>query len=64
MSEHEQLLAALHQQTQAMRALTQAVSELAQSNRDMIDYLAHQQGEGDDQEPTTYLDGTPVVGRR
>ena len=38
MTEHQELIAALARQTQAML-------ELAESNREMVDYLADQQGE-------------------
>lgn len=53
----ERLIAALHDQTAAMR-------ELAESNRAVVDLVIAQQAEpeDDDSAPPTYLDGTPMEG--
>ncbi len=53
-----QLIAALHDQTAAMR-------ELAESNRQVVDLVIAQQAEPQEDEdaaPSTYLDGTPMEG--
>lgn len=57
MNEHEQLLQALHLQTQTMQAMTKAVSDLAQSNRELIAYMVEADGGVADEEPVTYLSG-------
>ncbi|SDO72639.1 hypothetical protein SAMN04487957_110137 [Halomonas shengliensis] len=51
----ERLIAALHDQTAAMR-------ELAESNRAVVDLVIAQQAEEEDDAPAprTFLDGTPM----
>lgn len=50
----ERLIAAIHDQTAAMR-------ELAESNRQVVDLVIAQQGDDEGEGPSadTYLDGTP-----
>lgn len=46
-----------------MEALTGAIRELAESNRQVVDLVLAQQAENDGEEPgaqETYLDGTPM----
>ncbi|WP_158891893.1 MULTISPECIES: hypothetical protein [unclassified Pseudomonas] len=47
MTEHQELIAALARQTQAMLELAESNRLLAESNREMVDFLADQQDEGD-----------------
>lgn len=61
MTEHQELIAALARQTQAMLKLAESNHQLAESNREMVDYLAEQQAEGDDaQAPRRDLAGRPI----
>jgi len=61
MTEHQELIAALARQTQAMFELAESNRLLAESNRQMVDYLAEQQGDGDDdQAPQRDLAGRPI----
>ena len=54
MTEHQELIAALARQTQAML-------ELAESNREMVDYLADQQDDGGERAgPRFDLAGKPL----
>ena len=48
MTDHQELIAALALQTQAMLELAESNRLLAESNREMVDYLAEQQADGDD----------------
>lgn len=61
MSEHAELLQAMQEQTIAFQDLAKAIADLADSNREIIDYLSSQH-EADDPEaePMTYMDGTRV----
>lgn len=55
------LIATMQAQTQAQDRLTAAISELAKSNGEVIDYLVSQQDDGDQpQAPETYLSGKPA----
>lgn len=45
MTEHQELIAALARQTQAMLELAESNRLLAESNREMVDFMADQQGE-------------------
>lgn len=57
----DHLLGALARQTQAMLELAESNRQLAESNREMVDYLAEQQAEGDDaQAPRRDLAGRPI----
>lgn len=61
MTEHQELIAALARQTQAMLELAESNRLLAESNREMVDFLADQQGEGDVAEaPRRDLAGRPI----
>lgn len=61
MSEHKELIAALTHQTQAMLELAESNRLLAESNREMVDYLADQQGEAaGDEPPRRDLAGRPI----
>jgi len=61
MTEHQALIAALARQTQAMLELAESNRLLAESNREMVDYLADQQADGaDDQAPRRDLAGRPL----
>lgn len=61
MTEHQELMAALARQTEAMQALADSNRELAESNRQMVDYLADQQDEGGDcGDPRFDLAGRPI----
>nr|WP_288355817.1 hypothetical protein [uncultured Pseudomonas sp.] len=61
MTEHQELIAALARQTQAMLELAESNRLLAESNREMVDYLADQQGEGAvDEAPRRDLAGRPI----
>lgn len=61
MIEHQELMAALAHQTQAMLDLAESNRLLAESNRDIVDYLAEQQVDGDDdQAPRRDLAGRPI----
>ncbi|MDG5498958.1 hypothetical protein [Marinobacter sp. BGYM27] len=52
-TEMQQLIAAI-------TAQTEAINSLADSNREVIDYLVSQEVESDGEgEPDTYLDGSP-----
>lgn len=54
----DHLLGALARQTQAMLELAESNRLLAESNREMVDYLAEQQADGaDDQTPRRDLAG-------
>lgn len=61
MTEHQELMAALLAQTQALLALAESNRLLAESNREMVDYLADQQGDdaGNDT-PRRDLAGRPL----
>ncbi|AXA66738.1 hypothetical protein [Pseudomonas oryzihabitans] len=57
----DQLLGALALQTQAMLDLAESNRQLAESNREMVDYLADQQDEGGDRgDPRFDLAGKPL----
>ncbi len=57
----DQLLGALARQTQAMLELAESNRLLAESNREMVDYLADQQGEdAGDEAPRRDLAGRPI----
>lgn len=58
MTEIKVLINAVQENTQAQQALAKAISELAASNRDIVDYLIAEETE-EGKEPATYLDGTP-----
>ncbi|MGE6320552.1 hypothetical protein ACQKEF_09775 [Pseudomonas oryzihabitans] len=61
MTEHQELIAALARQTQAMLELAESNRLLAESNREMVDYLADQQGEDAcDEVPRRDLAGRPI----
>ncbi|WP_434774727.1 hypothetical protein [Pseudomonas oryzihabitans] len=61
MTEHQELIAALARQTQAMLELAESNRLLAESNREMVDYLADQQDEGGDSGgPRFDLAGKPL----
>lgn len=61
MTEHQELIAALARQTQAMLELAESNRLLAESNREMVDYLADQQGEDTATEvPRRDLAGRPL----
>lgn len=61
MTEHRELIAALARQTQAMLELAESNRLLAESNREMVDYLADQQGEDTgDEAPRRDLAGRPI----
>lgn len=61
MSEHAALLTAMQEQTVAFQVLAKAIADLADSNREIIDYLSAQHDSGDPEaQPGTYLDGTRV----
>lgn len=61
MTEHQELIAALARQTQAMLELAESNRLLAESNREMVDYLADQQDEGGDHgNPRFDLAGKPL----
>lgn len=61
MTEHQELIVALARQTQAMLELAESNRLLAESNREMVDYLAEQQADGDDnQTPRRDLAGRPI----
>lgn len=61
MTEHQELIAALARQTQAMLELAESNRLLAESNREMVDYLADQQDEGGDiSNPRFDLAGKPL----
>lgn len=61
MTEHQELIAALARQTQAMLELAESNRLLAESNREMVDYLADQQGaDADDDAPRRDLAGRPI----
>lgn len=61
MTEHQELIAALARQTQAMLDLAESNRLLAESNREMVDYLADQQGEdAGDEAPRRDLAGRPI----
>lgn len=57
MTEHEQLLAALTRQTEAMQDLAESNRQLAASNARLVDYLISE-GEDDEAPSGTYLDGS------
>lgn len=61
MSEHAELLQAMQEQAAAFQDLAKAIADLADSNREIIDYLSSQH-EADDPEAQsgTYLDGSRV----
>lgn len=57
----DHLIAALARQTQAMLELAESNKLLAESNREMVDYLADQQGEDDEPgDPRFDLAGKPL----
>lgn len=57
----DQLLSALARQTQAMLELAESNRLLAESNREMVDYLADQQGDDSVAEvPRRDLAGRPI----
>ncbi len=57
----DHLLGALARQTQAMLDLAQSNRLLAESNREMVDYLAEQQADGADvSAPRLDLAGRPI----
>lgn len=61
MTEHQELMAALAQQTQALLELADSNRLLAESNREMVDYLAEQQADGADvPAPRLDLAGRPI----
>lgn len=65
MSEHEkqrdELLDQIARLADAIDRQATAMDELAESNRQVIDYLIGQEAEEDpDAPPSTYLDGSPV----
>lgn len=61
MTEHQELIAALARQTQAMLELAESNRLLAESNREMVDFLADQQGEdASDEAPRRDLAGRPI----
>nr|DAI13529.1 MAG TPA: hypothetical protein [Caudoviricetes sp.] len=61
MTEHQELIAALARQTQAMLELAESNRLLAESNREMVDFLADQQGEDAvDEAPRRDLAGRPI----
>lgn len=61
MNEHQELVAALARQTQAMLELAESNRLLAESNREIVDYLADQQDEGGDRgDPRFDLAGKPL----
>nr|WP_288355641.1 hypothetical protein [uncultured Pseudomonas sp.] len=61
MTEHQELIAALARQTQAMLELAESNRLLAESNREMVDFLADQQGDdADDEPPRRDLAGRPI----
>ncbi|QDD91926.1 hypothetical protein [Pseudomonas oryzihabitans] len=61
MTEHQELMAALARQTQAMLELAESNRLLAESNREMVDYLADQHGEeAGDEVPRRDLAGRPL----
>lgn len=61
MTEHQELIAALACQTKAMLELAESNRLLAESNREMVDYLADQQGEdASDETPRWDLAGRPI----
>lgn len=45
---------------QAMQEQTDAINRLANSNAALIQAMAEAEGLDEDQEPTTYLDGSPA----
>lgn len=61
MTEHQELMAALARQTQAMLELAESNRLLAESNREIVDYLADQQDEGGERAgPRFDLAGKPL----
>lgn len=61
MTEHQELIAALARQTQAMIELAESNRLLAESNREMVDFMADQQGEAaGDEAPRRDLAGRPI----
>ncbi|KTT57177.1 hypothetical protein NS337_00605 [Pseudomonas oryzihabitans] len=61
MTEHQELIAALARQTEAMLELAESNRLLAESNREMMDYLADQQDENSMAEaPRRDLAGRPI----
>jgi len=61
MTEHQELIAALRAQTAAMAELAESNRLLAESNREIVDYLADQQGEdAADEAPRRDLAGRPI----
>lgn len=61
MTEHKELIEALGAQTRAMLALTESNRLLAESNREIVDYLADQHGEdAADDAPRRDLAGRPI----
>jgi hypothetical protein len=57
----DQLIESLARQTQAMLELAESNRLLAESNREMVDYLADQQGEDPgDEAPRRDLAGRPL----
>lgn len=61
MNELQDLIAALARQTQAMLELAESNRLLAESNREIVDYLADQQDEGGERAgPRFDLAGKPL----
>ncbi|WP_278438324.1 hypothetical protein [Pseudomonas oryzihabitans] len=61
MTEHQELMAALARQTEAMLALAVSNRELADSNRVMVDFMADQMAEdASDEAPRYDLAGRPI----
>lgn len=44
-----------------LRANTEAVTRLASATMQLVQYMAEADGEGEEVEPATYMDGTPVM---
>lgn len=60
MTEHQELIAALARQTQAMLELAESNRLLAESNREMVDYLAEGLADSDEAPRRTDLAGRPL----